>query len=183
MKCVKCRMKAGIDLKHLGGSLCPGCFTEVIEKRARKAFREHAWLRPKDRALIIDDGSTKAKACILLVKAVFKGQPFYFDTKKGKISDARKLAKGYKKVIIPWNLDDEIELKLRAMFEGKKPEDLPFIKPLLNISDEEIEYFASIRKVKGRKSPKTVLGRMLDDLEKKYPGSKFGLLKSVCNNI
>ena len=183
MKCVKCRMKAGIDMKHLGGSLCPGCFAAVIEKRARKAFREHDWLRPKDSALIIDDGSTKAKACILLTKTVFKGQPFYFDIKKGSISCARKLAKGYKKVIIPWNLDDEIELKLRAVFDGKKPEELPYIKPLLNISDEEIEYFAKARGIKCRESPKTALGKMLDELEKKYPGSKFGLLKSFCNNI
>lgn len=183
MKCVKCRMKAGIDLKHLGGSLCQGCFAEVIEKRARKAFREHDWLRPKDKALIIDDGSIKAKVCIFLTKNTFKGQPFYFSIKKGSLSAVQKLAKGHKKAIIPWNMDDEIELNLRAVFEGNKPEKMPYIKPLLNISDEEIHLFAKAKGIKGREMPKTQLGRMLDELEKRYPGSKFGLLRSFCNNI
>lgn len=182
MKCVKCGMKAGIDMKHLGGALCQGCFSEVIEKRAKKAFREHNWLRPGDKAVIIDDGSTKAKVCIFLTKATFKCQPFYFSIKKGILLAVQKLAKGHKKVIIPWNMDDEIELNLKAMFEGKKPEELQYIKPLLNVSDEEIRLFAKAKGIKGRKKPKTQLGRMLDELEKRYPGSKFGLLKSFSNN-
>lgn len=178
MKCVKCNKKAGISLKHLGGSLCPGCFAEVIEKRIRRAFREHKWISPKDCVLVIDDNTLKARMAIYIISSIFKDRPFNFCFKKGSIDDAGRLSAKYDKVIIPWNLDDEIELSLKAVFEAKKPEKTNFIKPLLNISDEEIEYFAKIKNIKGEKKAKTKLGKMLDDLEKRYPGSKFGLLKS-----
>ena len=76
-------------------------------------------------------------------------------------------------------MDDEIEQYLDALFNNKKIKKTLLIKPLLNISDEEIYYFAKIKKIRGRKKAKTHLGKMLDDLEKRYPGSKFGLLKSI----
>ncbi|MEM4263956.1 MAG: hypothetical protein QW666_03635 [Candidatus Woesearchaeota archaeon] len=174
MKCVKCKRKAGINLRHLGGCLCNTCFTEVIKKRVRKAFREHDWLRPGDKAIIIDDSTMKAQAVIFLTKAVFTGLPFYFTIRRCKIPAQTS----NKKIIAPFNLDDTIELHLKAMFDGKKPAKIGFITPLINISDEEIEYLAKANKLEGKKQEKTRLGRMLDDLEKKYPGSKFGLLKS-----
>ena len=160
MKCVKCSKQAKIDLKHLGGSLCPACFAEVIEKRVRKSLREHDWLKPADKILVIDDGTLKSKAGIHIIKSIFK------------------LSKGCTKVIIPWNLDDEIGQYLDALMNNKKIPKTKHIKFLINISDEEIDYFAKIKKIKGKKRAKTKLGKMLDNLEKRYPGSKFGLLKS-----
>lgn len=179
MDCIKCGKKADISMKHLGGDLCSTCFAEVIEKRIRKSLREHDWLKPDDKIIIIDDGTLKAKVLIHLLKSIFKGQPFKFEIKKGAISSAEIPVKGRNKVIIPWNMDDEVEQYLNALFNNKKIKKTKLIKPLLNISDEEIDYFAKIKKMKGKKKAKTTLGNMMDDLEKRYPGSKFGLLKSI----
>jgi len=178
MKCIKCSKQAKIDLKHIGGSLCPACFAEVIEKRVRKGLREHTKLKPTDKILFIDDGTQKSKTGIYLIKSIFKNQPFKIDIKKGTIKSAQKLSKGYAKVIIPWNLDDEVEQYLDALLNNKKIPKTKHIKFLINISNEEINYFAKIKKIKGKNKAKTKLGKMLDNLEKKYPGSKFGLLKS-----
>ena len=179
MKCIKCSKKVNISIKHLGGDLCSNCFAEVIEKRVRKSLREHDWLKPDDDIIIIDNSTLKAKVVVYLLKSIFKGQPFRFNIKKAEISSAEKIAKARNKVIIPWNLDDEIKQYLDALFNNKKIKKTELIKPLLNISDEEIGYFAKIKKIKGRKTPKTRLGKMLDNLEKRYPGSKFGLLRSI----
>ncbi|MBW2973116.1 hypothetical protein KY346_01850 [Candidatus Woesearchaeota archaeon] len=179
MKCIKCNKIASIDLKHLGGSLCSNCFAEVIEKRVRKSLRQHDWLKPKDKVLVIDDNSLKSKVSIYLLKSIFKGKPFNLSFKKGSVKSAEKLSKGYDKVIIPWNLDDEAEQHLDALFNNKKIKKTRFIKLLLNVSDEEIDYFARIKKIRGRKKAKTELGKKLDALEKRYPCSKFGLQKSL----
>ena len=179
MKCIKCSKTASIDMKHLGGSLCSKCFAEVIEKRVRKSLRQHDWLKPKDKVLVIDDNSLKSKASIYLLKSIFKGQPFNLSFKKGSIKSADKLAKGYDKAIIPWNMDDEVEQHLDALFNNKKIKKTRFIKLLSNVSDEEIDYFARINKIKGRKKAKTGLGKKIDALENRYPGSKFGLQKSL----
>ncbi|MBW3001656.1 hypothetical protein KY338_00680 [Candidatus Woesearchaeota archaeon] len=179
MACIKCSRTAKIDLKHLGGSLCPSCFAEVIEKRVRKSLRDNKWLKPADKILYIDDGTLQSKVGIYLIKAIFQNQPFNIDFKKGTIKSADKLSKGYNKVLIPWNLDDEIEQYLDALFNAKKVPKTKHIKLLINISHEEISYFAKIKKIKGRQKTKSKLGKMLDSLEKRYPGSKFGLLRSI----
>ncbi|MBD3303575.1 hypothetical protein GF343_00355 [Candidatus Woesearchaeota archaeon] len=179
MKCIKCSKTAKIGLKHLGGSLCPSCFAEVIEKRVRKSLRDNKWLKPADRIIYIDDGTLQSKAGIHLINAIFKNQPFNICFKKGLIKSAARLSKGYDKVLIPWNMDDEVVQFLDALFNAKKVPKKRHIKFLINISDEEIAFFAKIKKIKGTQKAKTRLGKMLDDLEKRYPGSKFGLLRSI----
>ena len=179
MQCIKCSKPAKIDMKHLGGSLCPNCFAEVIEKRVRKSLREHDWIKPSDKIVLIDDGTLKSKVSICLLESIFKNQPFKIDFKKGTIQSAPELSKGYDKVIIPWNMDDTVEQFLDALLNNKKVLKTRCIKLLINVSDEEITLFAKIKKIKGKKRAKTRLGKMIDELEKRYPGSKFGLLKAI----
>jgi hypothetical protein len=179
MKCIKCSGTAKIELKHLGGALCPACFAEVIEKRVRKSLRDNKWLKPEDRIIYIDDGTLQSKVGFYLIKTIFKNQPFDIDFKKGEILSAAKLSKGYDKVLVPWNMDDEIEQFLDCLFNAKKVPRARYIKLLINVSDEEIALFAKIKKTNARPKAKSKLGRMLDDLEKRYPGSKFGLLRSI----
>jgi hypothetical protein len=81
--------------------------------------------------------------------------------------------------LIPKDLDDEIEQYLDNLFNNKKTKEIKFIAFLSNISDDEIALFAKVNKIKGKKTAKTRLGKMLDALEDRYPGSKFGLLKSL----
>jgi hypothetical protein len=179
MACIKCKKPAKADIKHLGGSLCPSCFSEIIEKRVRKSLRDNDWIKPKDKVLVIDDGTIKAKAGIYILNSIFNKKPFNITVKKGTIKGASKLAKGYNKVIIPWNADDEVEQFLDALFNAKKILKIKNIKLLIKISDEELDYFAKTKKIKGKKKAKSELGKKIDLLEKRYPGSKFGLLKSI----
>jgi len=179
MKCIKCSKTAKIGLKHLGGSMCPSCFAEVIEKRVRKSLRDNKWLKPADKAVYIDDGTLQAKTGIYLIHTIFKNQPFNFSFKKGAIKSAARLSKGYDKVLVPWSMDDEVEQYLDALFNAKKVPKTRHIKLLINVSDEEIALFAEIKKIKGRPKKKSSLGKALDALEKRYPGSKFGLLRAI----
>lgn len=179
MTCIKCKKPAKADIKHLGGSLCSSCFSEIIEKRVRKSLRDNDWIKPKDKVLVIDDGTLKAKVGIHILDSIFKKTPFNITVKKGTIKGANKLAKGYNKTIIPWNADDEINQYLDALFNAKKIPKTKNIKLLIKISDEELDYFAKANKIKGKKKAKSDLGKKIDLLEKRYPGSKFGLLKSI----
>lgn len=159
--------------------MCPSCFAEVIEKRVRKSLRDNNWLKPEDKILYIDDGTMQSGVGIFFINAIFKNKPFNFSFKKGTTKSAARLSKGYDKVLIPWSMDDEVEQYLDALFNAKKVPKTNHIKLLINVSDEEIALFAKIKKIKGKQKAKTVLGKMLDNLEKRYPGSKFGLLRSV----
>ena len=82
MACIKCKKPAKADIKHLGGSLCPACFTEIIEKRVRKSLRDNDWIKPKDKVLVIDDGTLKAKVGIHILDSIFKKTPFNITVKK-----------------------------------------------------------------------------------------------------
>lgn len=178
MPCIKCKKPEKVDLKHLGGPLCYSCFAEVIEKRVRKSLREQDWLKPGQKVVFIDDSTLKAAVAKYLLKSIFKGQPFDIDFKKASISSVEKAAKGYDRIILPWSMDDETEQFLAALMDNKKLPKAKYIKLLVTLLDEEIILFARIKKLEGRIKKKSKLSRMLDDLEKRYPGSKFGLLRS-----
>ena len=157
--------------------MCPSCFSKIIEKRVRKSLREHNWIKPKDKVLVIDDGTLKAKAGVFLLKPIFKNKPFDITFKKSPIPE--KNPKKYAKVLIPKNLDDIAEEYLDNLFNNKKTKACSFIAYLSCVSDDEIVIFAKINNIQGKKPAKTMLGKMLDALEEKYPGSKFGLIKSI----
>lgn len=179
MSCIKCKKPAKIDLKHLGGPLCYSCFAEVIEKRVRKSLREQDWLKPGQKVVFIDNSTLKAAVAKYLLKSIFKGQPFDIDFKKASISYVEKAAKGYDRIIIPWSMDDETEQFLACLLDNKRLPKEKYVKLLVNLSDEEILLFAKIKKLEGKIKKKSKLGSMLDELEKRYPGSKFGFLRSM----
>ena len=179
MTCIKCKKPIKAAIKHSGGSLCPACFSIIIKKRVRKSLRKNDWITPKDKVLVIDNATIKAKVGIHILDSVFQKPHFQIDVKKGTIAKAKQLAKGYNKIIIPWNTDDEIEQYLDALFNAKKIPKTKYIKLLINISDEELTQYAKANKIKGKKKVKSALGKKIDALEKRYPGSKFGLLKSL----
>jgi hypothetical protein len=179
MTCIKCKNPVNADITHIKGSLCPVCASTIIEKRVRKSLRKNDWITPKDKVLVIDNNTIKAKIGIHILDSIFQKKHFKIDVKKGTIAKAKQLAKGYNKIIIPWNTDDEIEQYLAALFNAKKVPKTKYIKLLINISDEELEQYAKANNIKGKKKIKSALGKKIDALEKRYPGSKFGLLKSL----
>jgi len=171
MKCIKCSNSADTDLKHLG-SLCNKCFLKTIEKRIRKDLALNKIFSPNDKVLLLNDNSLKAKISKFFLNQISKSIPLDIDVKKQKSS------KKYDKIVFPENLDDEIETFLKSLFTNKAYKPSKKICLLRTVSDEEILTVKKILKLKGN-IKKSDLGKKLDNLEKNYPGSKFGLFKSL----
>ena len=180
MKCIKCGKKPEISLSHIG-KLCRPCFLGIIEKRVRKGLRIKKLIRKNDRILVVDNGSKESAVGGYLLKNIIKDLPVKITKIKTSKAITPKTTKRYDKVIIPWSLDDEAEEFLEMLFNKKKKAKpgKKTIKLLKNVSEEEIELFAKIRKFRFRKAKKTKIKQMLDNLEQRYPGYKFSLLKST----
>ena len=179
MKCVKCSKKKVVfkDLR-----LCSNRFLNIIERRVRKEFRLKKLVRKHDPLLIVDDGSYNSKNLIYLTKKIIGKMPVSLKIKKGKYVPSKKIKfKG--KVIVPWNLDDEVSLFLKYFFENKPIKYIGhhdnIIKPLIVITGDESKAFARIMKFKFKEKKKDKIKDFLDKVEKKYLGTKFGIKKSI----
>ncbi len=179
MKCVKCS-KNKVIFTSL--RLCRVCFLNVIERRVRKKFRLKKLIRKHDSLLIIDDNSYDAKNLIYLVKKIIGKMPVSMKIMKGKYKPGTKIKfKG--KVIVPWNLDDEVSMFLKYFFENKKIRYIGhydnIIKPLVVVTADESKQFARLMKFKFKDKKKDKVNEFLDKMEKRYPGTKFGVAKSI----
>ncbi len=177
MLCQKCRKKESNPETHLS-SLCNGCFLEQIEKRVRKELRENDWVKKNERILLVKDNSKEFFVTECLFNSILKEFPLNVETVETEIlSD--KLDK-YDKILIPWDMDDEISIFLNEIFNneryGKAPDKI--IKLLKNVSDKEVELFAKLKGFTFGQKNKTPLQEAMNLLEKKYPGSKFALLNA-----
>lgn len=180
-KCQKCGRKSSVNLRHIG-PMCRCCFLEVIEKRVRKELRTGKLIRKNDRILFIDNGSKEFKVGYALLTSIIKDLPVKISIKKSKsIAASSALSKKYDKIIAPWSLEDEDEQFLDFLFSRKKPKQMcrNAVKLLMNISEDEISAFAAIKGFKFREKPKSAVRKILDSLEKRYPGYKFSLLNSI----
>jgi len=155
---------------------------EVIEKRIRKELRLKELIKKHDKLLILDDNSYDSRNLRYLIKKIIGKMPVDIKVKKGKYIPSTKIRfKG--KVIVPWNLDDEISLFLRYFFENKKIKYIGhydnIIKPLIVITDDESKQLARYYKFKFKEKKKDSIKEFLDKMEKRYPGTKFGIKKSI----
>lgn len=181
MRCMKCPKKSEINLRHMG-RLCSSHFLELIEKRARKRLRTKKLIKKNDRILFINNESKEHYVGEFLLKSIIKDLPVKIEVKKSKtIALNNNITKKYSKIIVPWSLDDEAEEFLNSLFNRKKPKSFSkkSVKLLKNLSEEEIDAFAKIKRFKYKKKPKSKIKKMLDSLEQKYPGYKFSLLNSI----
>lgn len=178
MKCRKCKTQAKANFKQTG-PLCENHFIEMIEKRVRKELRTKKLIQKNDKILFINNGSKEYFVSNYLLKSIIKNLPVKINAKKS--SKLNLISAKHNKIIIPWSLDDEAEEFLEFIFNKNKPKKLSkkAIKMLKNVSDEEIELFAKIKRFKYKKTIKSKIKHMLDKLENKYPGYKFSLLNSI----
>jgi hypothetical protein len=137
-------------------------FLEMIEKRIRKDLRTNKYLKPKEEVYLLNDGTKEYKTAKFFLKRIFG--------KYLKLKETKRMLK--KKIIIPTNLDREVKEKLEAFIKGKplkrgKKE----IRILHNVLEEEINHI-----YRGKKEPKNPL---IEQLEQKYPGIKFSLLRGL----
>ncbi|MBD3361376.1 hypothetical protein GF358_01140 [Candidatus Woesearchaeota archaeon] len=169
MKCIKCQNSGTTGLKHLG-PMCNKCFLRTIEKRVRKDLTTNKIFAPNDHILLINDKSVKAAICRYFLDSIKKDIPLDIHIKSIKTGE-------YDKIVTSANLDYEIESFLESLFTNKPYTQSKEVHLLRTVSDEEIITLKKILKLKGSVK-KTKMGKILDKLEKQYPGSKFGLFKS-----
>lgn len=170
--CIKCGNNAVVSMKHLG-SFCSACFISIIEKRIRKDLNVNKVFTPHESVLVIDNGSLKARLSIYFLNSISKDIPLKIDIKKAKPN------KGYDKIVTPNNLDDDIACFLESLFTAGRP--VPKNKEihlLRTVSNEELLIAARLLKIK-QGIKKSKLNRVLDAMESRYPGSKFGLFNSI----
>jgi hypothetical protein len=154
----------------------------VIERNVRKELRLKRLIKKHDKLLIIDDDSYDSKNLIYLIRKIIGKMPVSIKVKKGKYIPGKKINfKG--KIIVPWNLDDEVSLFLKYFFENKKIKYIGhydnIIKPLIVITDDESKKLAKKMKFKIKEKKKDYVKDFLDKMEKRYPGTKFGIKKSI----
>lgn len=185
MNCYKCKRdgKNKTDNKYF----CDKCFLEIIEKRVRKEIRTNNLINKNDKILILNDSSYSSILNEYLIKKIIynpkikikkikKYNPIFNYDKKNT----------YNKIVIPWLLDDEIKSLLESFFKNTKNKiaNNTKIKPLISITKDEAKTFLNILKIKNNiitKNDENELTKMIENFEKKYPGTKFSLLKSVRN--
>ena len=164
MKCLHCKKKVAINLSYLP-PLCRFCFSHVIEKRIRKHIRINSLFRSGDVVV------TNNNLCFYLLKKIIKNP---------RVKIVKKSSQKKAKIVIPWTTDDEIADFLENLFVNKKRKKTKEIKLLIRITDKEAILFAKNKNINysPRKKKKQIL-HMLDKMEKKYPETRFSLLKSV----
>lgn len=172
MMCIKCNTKAVVSLKHLG-SFCSKCFLSTIEKRIRKDLNINKVFAPHESVLVVNNSSLKAKLTVYFLNSISKSIPLKIDIKTAQPK------KKYDKIITPCNLDDDISLFFESLARTGEPiAQTKEVHLLRTISNEEILITAKLLKIKGP-FKKSKLSGILDKLESRYPGSKFGLFNSI----
>jgi len=170
--CIKCRNKAVVSPKNLG-SFCSNCFLIILEKRIRKDLAINKVFSPHQSVLVIDDRSVKSKLTIYFLNNISKNIPLKIDFKKTKPK------KKYDKIVTPNNLDNDIITFLESLLTTSKPVfNKKEVHLLRTVSDEELLLAARLLKIKAS-FKKSKLNKVLDSLESRYPGSKFGLFNSI----
>ncbi|HDD70611.1 MAG TPA: hypothetical protein ENF94_00460 [Candidatus Woesearchaeota archaeon] len=153
-----------------GQKYCKRCFLRIFEKRVRKELQRYRWFKKGDKVLILDDSTSKTD----ILKEVFLPlvEAIRIPVKIGK-----RRRKGYR-IVTPENADDECHAFLAAITKNKEWKKKEEIKPLRQITDEEIQLYIKIKGFNPYKRKKDELYEFIDDMEKKYPETKFALLKS-----
>lgn len=178
MQCQKCNMESTINFKHLG-SLCNICFLKIIEKRAKKALRNKWTFKKDQKILIIEDDTKEGKVNAYLAKLITNKFPALVDIKNN--INMNKEIDNYDIIFIPWSLDNEVEEFLSSVFQNeilKSKYESKVIKLLKGLSEEEIEIIAKIKNFNFIEREKSEIKKFIENIEKRYPGSKFALLKS-----
>lgn len=165
MACTECENAWVVEFKHLG-KLCKTCYTSLMVRRARKAVREFGRLSKNAKVSIVDDNSVKSAAAKDLFKKVFARLPLTFVKDNADV------------VVVPLTTDDLAEGFINELFNGELASKPKVLELLKHITDEELVAYARIQNIRGKMPEKQGLSEELDKLEARYPGIKFGLLKS-----
>lgn len=166
MTCSKCKKTELPDVEYASLKYCTHHFMELMEKRVRKHLRTTKKLSAGKEFKILEDESCEQEITEYFLKKIF-----------GPRIILKKTKKAGKNTIIPTNLDREVQSFLDEFIKNKKmPE--KGIKPLEVLTKNEIKLISNIKKIKCADETQS---EFLEQIEKKYPGTKFSAFKSKEN--
>lgn len=178
MICSKCKKAAIPDVKYAGLSYCRQHFLELMEKRVRKNLRTRQLIDINKNYILIDDGSSEAKLTEYFLNKIFKGHLKLRISQKTQ-KNSSKTPAGIK--ILSSNLDEQALMFLDDFLKNKKTTNNSGAKgiiPLEVLMQKEIELICSFVNIPFK--PK-LSKDILENLENKYPGTKFSLFQSKMN--
>jgi len=150
-----------IKLSYSQNSHTKEQFLELMRKRARKELKE---LILKKQILLFDDGSKEFRVAKYFLEQILKRNVSLKTTKKKS-----------PKTLAPTNLDREINAFFEAFISNKQYK--PGRKLLSSVTEEEIIFICKILKFPVGKTEKK--NEFIERLEKKHPGTKFAMYKSM----
>lgn len=178
MKCQQCRRREALKIHR---QLCRPCLIRLAESAVKHSIGIKALIKKQKRLVFADDGTAASKFLGRVLKKVLGGYPMRVNVVMVKnVNDISGLTKSYDKIIIAASIEDEINSFLAALVSKKgKTGKATIISPLKKFTAPEIGYLSG--KVEGKMKKKRTsgsLGAFLEAAERRYPGSKFALLKS-----
>lgn len=169
MECFKCKKQALPDVEYAGKKYCRSHFLELMEKRVRKNLRVRELIDIQKSYYLFDDDSSEAKITEYFLNKIFRG---YLKLKIGNKKSGKEIR------IVPTNLDEQSIIFLNFFMENKNEKKRKEIMPLEVIQQKEIQILCEILKIF---FVPRVKKDILEELEKKYPGTKFSLFQSRMN--
>jgi hypothetical protein len=186
MKCSKCKKEAIPGVEYAGNNYCNFHFMELIEKRVRKNLRVRELIDINKEYFLVDDGSSEAKITEYFLNKIFKG---YLKLKIGKTP--KSIGKETN-LILSTNLDEQALIFLNSFLKNQnikknkvkedkiKKKELQEVMPLEVLLQREIKLICEIVNVKFKPRIKENKN-ILDELEKRHPGTKFSVFQSKMN--
>ena len=166
MKNCKCGKKPYKSIKY-----CENCFLRIFEKRMRKEMHNYIWFKKHEKVRLIDDKTCKTKIIEQLLIPILKEARIDVKIVKVKLKNAR--------IILTDNLDDYNMAFLKAVMNNKKLEKDEYVRPLRQISDEEINTYSEIKDLKKLKRKKELIFDFMNAMDQRFPETKHAIINSI----
>jgi len=159
MTCKKCDIKPVWEFTNQT-KLCKRCFLDYFDKKVFRTIRKYNMLNGKTQILLKKDGSlnTNVLKSVLEQNFVVKFSP------KADFSAE--------------NLSEAAEGIFLSLLEGKFKGELPKNKPLYFLSDKEIELYAKLRNIKGKKRKQNTRTKKLFERFQKNPDLEHNIVNA-----
>lgn len=167
MNCI-CGKPGRIRLSYTQIRYCKNCFLRLIQHRVQKDLRQKKFFKGRDTVYLLNDGSKEFFIAKWLLEEIFE--------KRMKIHLVKAFKNVRGKKVRPTHLDREAGLQLDFFLTGKKQKKEPALRFPSAVLEEEIIqlcYLLGYKKVK-----KDAQHPLIQAMEKRYPGTLFGLHKT-----
>ena len=178
MKCQQCKRREALRIHR---QLCRPCLMRLAESAVKHSIGIKVLIKKQKQLVFADDGTADSKLLGRVLKKMFGDYPIRAKVARVRNDgDVRKLAKTYDKIMIAGSIEAELDKFLAALVSKQgKTRKAAIISPLKKFTAAEISYLAgrTVGKLKKKRASGS-LGAFLEAAERRYPGSKFALLKS-----